>query len=74
MSVETVPDVVFKTRVRDESIGGENPFRWQDVTTDDLFKGKKVVVFPARRVHPDLLVYPPARVRGQVRRVEGPGR
>jgi hypothetical protein len=22
-----VPDVVFKTRVRDESVGGENPFR-----------------------------------------------
>lgn len=40
----TVPDVVFKTRVRDESVGGPNPFRWQDVTTDDIFKGKKVVI------------------------------
>ncbi len=40
-----VPQVTFKTRVRDESIGGENPFRWQDLTTDDVFKGKKVVVF-----------------------------
>lgn len=40
-----VPNVVFKTRVRDESIGGDNPFRWQDVTTDDIFKGKSVVVF-----------------------------
>ncbi len=40
-----VPDIVFKTRVRDESIGGDNPFRWQDVTTDDIFKGKKIVVF-----------------------------
>ena len=40
----TVPNVVFKTRVRDESIGGDNPFRWQDVSTDDIFKGKKVVV------------------------------
>lgn len=40
-----VPDVVFKTRVRDESIGGDNPFRWQDVTTDDVFKGRRVVVF-----------------------------
>jgi thioredoxin-dependent peroxiredoxin len=39
-----VPNVTFKTRVRDESIGGENPFRWQDVTTDDIFKGKKVVI------------------------------
>ncbi|MGR8981700.1 MAG: redoxin family protein [Gammaproteobacteria bacterium] len=41
----TVPDVVFKTRVRDESIGGDNPFRWQDVSTDDIFKGKKIVLF-----------------------------
>ena len=41
----TVPQVTFKTRVRDESICGDNPFRWQDVTTEDIFKGKKVVVF-----------------------------
>ncbi|MEN9338161.1 MAG: hypothetical protein RIQ41_475 [Candidatus Parcubacteria bacterium] len=40
-----VPQVTFKTRVRDESVGGDNPFRWQDLTTDDVFKGKKVVVF-----------------------------
>jgi peroxiredoxin len=40
-----VPQAVFKTRVRDESVGGDNPFRWQDLTTDEVFKGKKVVVF-----------------------------
>lgn len=40
-----VPTVVFKTRVRDESVGGDNPYRWQDMTSDDIFKGKKVVVF-----------------------------
>lgn len=40
-----VPNVVFKTRVRDESVGGDNPFKWQDVSTDDIFKNKKVVVF-----------------------------
>lgn len=40
-----VPQVVFKTRVRDESVDGPNPFRWQDVSSDDIFKGKKVVVF-----------------------------
>ncbi len=42
---DKVPDVVFKTRVRDESVGGENPYRWQDATTDEIFKGKKLVVF-----------------------------
>lgn len=41
----TVPDVTFKTRVRDESIGGDNPFRWQDRHSADYFKGKRVVVF-----------------------------
>lgn len=40
-----VPKVIFKTRVRDESVAGPNPFRWQDVSTDEIFKGKKVVVF-----------------------------
>jgi len=43
--LDRVPDVVFKTRVRDESIGGPNPFRWQDLTTQDIFGGKKVVLF-----------------------------
>ncbi|MBD2568507.1 peroxiredoxin [Anabaena lutea] len=43
--IEKVPNVVFKTRVRDESIGGPNPFRWQDRTTQELFAGKRVVVF-----------------------------
>ena len=42
---QQVPQVTFKTRVRDESVAGPNPFRWQDVTSDDVFKGKKVVVF-----------------------------
>ena len=41
----TVPNVCLKTRVRDESVGGPNPFRWQDVMTGELFKGKRVVVF-----------------------------
>ena len=39
-----IPNVIFRTRVRDESIGGDNPFRWQDVSTDAIFKGKKIVV------------------------------
>ena len=33
---QKVPSVVFRTRVGDT---------WKDVSTDDLFKGKKVVVF-----------------------------
>ncbi len=44
-TVTQVPDIVFKTRVRDDSVEGPNPYRWQDVTTDDIFGGKKVIVF-----------------------------
>ena len=41
-----IPTVTFKTRVRDATVGGDNPFRWQDVTTDDVFsKNKRIVVF-----------------------------
>ncbi len=42
---DRVPSVVFKTRVRDESLEGENPYRWQDRTTDDIFAGKRIVLF-----------------------------
>ena len=43
-----IPKTIFKTRINDEetvgggcAIGGE----WKDVTTDDLFSNKKVVLF-----------------------------
>ena len=39
------PNVVFKTRVRDASINGPNPYRWQDVPASDYFAGKRVVLF-----------------------------
>src|SRR3546814_10932389 len=40
-----LPPVTFRTRVRDESVEGPNPFRWENKTTDDYFKGKRVVLF-----------------------------
>lgn len=40
-----LPDVTFRTRVRDEAVGGPNPFRWQDMTTADYFAGKRVILF-----------------------------
>ena len=43
--LERVPETVFKTRVRDESVGGPNPYRWEDQTTENIFAGKKVIVF-----------------------------
>ena len=44
-SPSRVPAVTFKTRVRDESVEGPNPYRWQDLTSDEIFAGKKVIVF-----------------------------
>ncbi len=40
-----VPSVIFKTRVRNEALGGPNPYEWRDVSTDEIFKGKRVVLF-----------------------------
>ena len=38
---QRVPDIIFKTRVKDE----EGNFGWKDVTTCDYFKGKSVILF-----------------------------
>ncbi len=40
-----IPSVIFKTRVRNEALGGPNPFEWKDLSSDEIFKGKNVVVF-----------------------------
>lgn len=40
-----VPNVTFKTRVRNEALEGPNPFEWKDLTSDEIFKGKKVILF-----------------------------
>eukprot|EP00592_Proboscia_alata_P006275 CAMPEP_0194357846 /NCGR_PEP_ID=MMETSP0174-20130528/5270_1 /TAXON_ID=216777 /ORGANISM="Proboscia alata, Strain PI-D3" /LENGTH=205 /DNA_ID=CAMNT_0039128033 /DNA_START=60 /DNA_END=677 /DNA_ORIENTATION=+ len=41
---DAAPSVTFKTRTRIES-DDENPFDWNDVTSEDYFKGKKAVIF-----------------------------
>ena len=41
----SIPEITFRTRVRDERVAGPNPFRWQDVTSDQVFAGKRTVVF-----------------------------
>jgi peroxiredoxin len=40
-----VPSVTFHTRVRDASVPGPNPFRWQDLSSEEIFAGRKVVLF-----------------------------
>ena len=38
-------DIIFHIRVRDESIGGENPFKWTSSSTKDYFANKRVIIF-----------------------------
>lgn len=40
-----LPAIDFNVRVRDESIEGPNPYRWDKVSSYDLFGGKKVIIF-----------------------------
>tara|TARA_E500000178_G_C16936297_1_gene714176 strand:- start:149 stop:313 length:165 start_codon:yes stop_codon:yes gene_type:complete len=36
-----VPNVIFKTRIRDKSLGTKNPFKWEnrssDISTNDSY-------------------------------------
>ena len=40
-----VPAVKFVTRVKDPALESENPYRWQLVSSADLFAGRRVVLF-----------------------------
>lgn len=40
-----VPSVLFRTRVRDDSIEGSNPYRWGYLSSYEIFGSKKVLVF-----------------------------
>lgn len=33
MTRETVPEIVFHTRVRNDALGGANPFEWRDLSS-----------------------------------------
>jgi len=45
MTPTDVPDVTFHIRVRNEALGGPNPFEWKSVTSRDIFAGKRIVLF-----------------------------
>ncbi len=40
-----VPAANFRTRVRNDALGGPNPFEWKTLSSDDVFKGKHIVLF-----------------------------
>ena len=40
-----VPEVLFKTHTHDKNICGDDPFAWVDLPSDEVFKGRKIVLF-----------------------------
>ena len=42
---QVIPEVIFKTRVRDENSDEGNPYKWENKTTSDYFEGKKNILF-----------------------------
>ncbi|MEZ5830162.1 MAG: peroxiredoxin [Dongiaceae bacterium] len=45
MIPDRIPDVTFHTRIRNDTLAGPNPFEWKDLTSQDVFGGKRVVLF-----------------------------
>jgi thioredoxin-dependent peroxiredoxin len=45
MTPQQVPDSVFRTRQRNPALGGDNPFEWRDLTSTEIFAGRRVVLF-----------------------------
>jgi peroxiredoxin len=45
MHPQTVPDASFHTRVRNDALEGASPFEWKTLSSDDVFAGKRVVLF-----------------------------
>ena len=45
MHPQTVPDATFHTRQRNAALGGDNPFEWKPLSSDDVFAARRVVLF-----------------------------
>jgi len=45
MTPQNVPEATFHTRVRNDALDGPNPFEWKLVTSEDIFAGKKIILF-----------------------------
>ena len=45
MKGKKIPETIFNVRVRDDSIQGDNPYRWQHVSSNEIFSNKTVLLF-----------------------------
>ncbi|GJD50027.1 Peroxiredoxin [Methylobacterium crusticola] len=45
MQPASVPNVIFHIRVRNDSLGGPNPFEWKSLASAEIFGGRNIVLF-----------------------------
>ncbi len=45
MTPTSEPNVTFHIRVRNDELGGPNLFEWKDVSSQEIFGGKRFVLF-----------------------------
>jgi peroxiredoxin len=45
MTPISVPNVTFRTRVRNAALDTPNPFEWRDLSSGEIFDGKDIVLF-----------------------------
>lgn len=45
MSPARIPNVTFHTRVRNDTLGGANPYEWKAVSSEEIFGGRRIVLF-----------------------------
>lgn len=45
MTPEKVPEITFQLRARNDALGGPNPFEWKAVASDEIFRGRRIVLF-----------------------------
>ena len=45
MKGKRIPETIFNVRVRDDSVGGDNPYKWENISSNDIFSGKTVLMF-----------------------------
>ena len=49
--INKIPSVNFNVRVRDESIQGDNPFKWITKSSEDYFSNKKIILFSLQIIY-----------------------
>lgn len=44
MTLHQIPSMTFHTRVRNNAIKGDNPYEWKDISSEEVFQGRNIVL------------------------------